>query len=334
MLTALWGLESDEPLAAVQEALQDLAGKVLLLDQRRVSEIDFRIEDERNLIGYVRCGDRRVSLEEVSGWYIRPYDTRRVRSVERAGPGSPEWKHALELEHALLGWLEITEAFVVNRPSAMLANGCKPYQLQMVRRAGFAVPETLVTTDPAEVIAFWERHGNVIYKSISGVRSRVTRLGASDRGRLSDVVHCPTQFQAYVPGQDYRAHVVGEDVFGCEVRSEADDYRYATDGVPQIWATRLPREVEERAVAMTKEMGLQVAGIDLRQTPDGHWYCFEVNPSPGFTFYEQFTGQGLASAIARLLICAGVKERDGRPIFLGGEYGTHTERGSCLARQG
>jgi hypothetical protein len=302
MLTLLWGLESDEPLAAVHEALLEIGGKVLLLDQRRVLETEFVMKDEPTLSGFICCGARTVALEQLTACYIRPYDTRRVPAVERAGPRSQEWKHALILEDALLGWLEITPARVVNRPSAMLPNGCKPYQSQMVARAGFAIPETLVTTDPGEVMALLERHQTVIYKSVSGVRSHIKKLDASDRQRLGDVVHCPTQFQQYIAGRDYRAHVVGEDVFTCEIRSEADDYRCCERGAaPQICAARLPREVEERAISMTKMMDLAIAGIDLRLTPQGEWYCFEVNPSPGFTFYEQFSGQGMARAIARLL---------------------------------
>jgi hypothetical protein len=58
----------------------------------------------------------------------------------------------------------------------------------------------------------------------------------------------------------------------------------------------------ERCRAMVREMGLLVAGIDLRRSPDGAWYCFEVNPSPGFTFFEAGTGQPIADMIARLLI--------------------------------
>ena len=303
MLTMLWGLESDGPLAAVCEALHDVGAPALLLDQRRVTETEFCVQDEASLTGYVRYGDRRVALEEITGWYVRPYDTRRVAAVERAGPGSTLWQHSLRLEDALLGWLETTSARVVNRPSAMQPNGCKPYQLQLVARAGFAIPETLVTTDPEEVRAFWGRHGEVIYKSISGVRSQVTRLGPGDRERLQDVVHCPTQFQEYIAGRDYRAHVVGDAVFACEVRSNTDDYRYGSPGGElRIWAARLPPEIEARAIAMTKAMGLEVSGIDLRRTPQGQWYCFEVNPSPGFTFYEQFAGQDLARVIASHLI--------------------------------
>jgi D-alanine-D-alanine ligase-like ATP-grasp enzyme len=46
---------------------------------------------------------------------------------------------------------------------------------------------------------------------------------------------------------------------------------------------------------------LAVAGIDLRRTSGGRFYCFEANPSPGFSFYEEMTGQPVGEAIARLL---------------------------------
>jgi glutathione synthase/RimK-type ligase-like ATP-grasp enzyme len=66
----------------------------------------------------------------------------------------------------------------------------------------------------------------------------------------------------------------------------------------------LPPEVEARCRDLSKRLRLPVAGIDLRRTPDGEWYCFEVNPSPGFTYYESKTGQPIAAAIAGLLAAA------------------------------
>ncbi len=66
-----------------------------------------------------------------------------------------------------------------------------------------------------------------------------------------------------------------------------------------------PFEIPDRLgtllVEVTSDMGLLLAGVDLRRTPDGGWCCFELNPSPGFTFYEDPTGQPIAAAIARLL---------------------------------
>ena len=47
--------------------------------------------------------------------------------------------------------------------------------------------------------------------------------------------------------------------------------------------------------------GLALAGIDLRRGRDGETYCFEVNPLPGFHFYERHSGQPISEAVAALL---------------------------------
>ena len=99
-------------------------------------------------------------------------------------------------------------------------------------------------------------------------------------------------------------HVVGDAVFASEVLSDVDDYRYARQqgGQCELRATPLPAAIEARAVATADALGLRVAGLDLRRTPEDEWYCFEVNPSPCFTYYEHHTGQPLTAAVASLLM--------------------------------
>jgi glutathione synthase/RimK-type ligase-like ATP-grasp enzyme len=127
------------------------------------------------------------------------------------------------------------------------------------------------------------------------------RLRSEHAERLANVTFCPTQFQRYVPGTDHRVHAVGNELFACEILSEADDYRYPEQHEVEIRACRLPQAVEDRCKLLAAVLELPVAGIDLRRTPEGDWYCFEVNPSPAFTYYEGVTNQPIGKAIARLL---------------------------------
>lgn len=301
MLVLLWGLSTEGTLAAVREELVGLGVPVAMVDQHRVLETGIRLRVGREVEGAVRTGDGWTDLAAVSAAYLRPYDSRRLPAVAREESGSPAWCHALAVDHAVASWSEVTPALVVNRPRAMAGNNSKPYQLEEIRKLGFDVPESLVTTDPDAAREFWEHHGDVIYKSVSATRSMVSRLRPEHAGRLADVSFCPTQFQRYVPGTDYRVHVVGTDLFACEVISEADDYRYPGRHGVEIQARRLPRDVEDRCRSLAAAARLPVAGIDLRRTPEGGWYCFEVNPSPAFTYYESMTGQPIGNAIARLL---------------------------------
>jgi len=298
----LWGLREDTPLAEVHDALERLGIPVGLVDQRMILQSEIRLSVEATTEGRVRVGDQSIDLGSVTAAYLRPYDSWRIGPVARAGQDSPECRHALSFDDTLWLWAELTPARVVNRASAMASNNSKPYQSVQIRSHGFEVPETLITTDPEAVREFWERHCDVVYKSVSGVRSIVSRLRSEDNGRLEDVAWCPTQFQQYIPGIDYRVHVVGDEVFCSKVESEADDYRYGSrqGATVSIERATLPEHWAERCRALAAAMDFFVAGIDLRLTPDGAWYCFEVNPSPAFTYYDRHD-QCIAQAVARLL---------------------------------
>jgi glutathione synthase/RimK-type ligase-like ATP-grasp enzyme len=197
-------------------------------------------------------------------------------------------------------------ALVVNRPAAGWTNLAKPYQLQAIARAGFAVPDTLVTTTPDAARDFVARHGRVVYKSISGLRSIIATLDARDgatEARLAGVRTGPVQLQQWIAGRDHRVHVVRDRWFATAIDCAAADYRYAArDGIPlAMTPATIPARLGARLVELTRAMDLVLSGIDLRRTADGEWFCFEVNPSPGFTFYADATGQPIADAIAAVL---------------------------------
>ena len=254
--------------------------------------------------GTLQLDDTSIALEAIDAVYVRPYDIRQVSAMREAGPSSMLWQHGLAVEDAMQAWVEIAPARILNRPSAMASNGSKPYQAALIQAAGFDVPDTLVTTDPAAVLAFRDRHGTIIYKSTSSVRSIVSRLDEEHLDRLADIANCPTQFQQYIAGTDLRVHVVGDRVFAAEIRSDADDYRYAgrTGQATEIWAGALEPTLRDQCRRLAAVLDLSVCGIDLRRTPDGRLYCFEVNPSPGFTYYNSGPGQKIAEAIADLLV--------------------------------
>jgi glutathione synthase/RimK-type ligase-like ATP-grasp enzyme len=160
-----------------------------------------------------------------------------------------------------------------------------------------------VTNDPDEARKFCDEHGDVIYKSLSGMRSIVRRMDDEHLARLPLLATGPTQFQAFIPGENVRVHVVGERLFATRVHTGAVDYRYARqDGFElEMEAAGLPPEIEAACLRLSQRLGLLFAGIDLKETPEGDYYCFEVNPSPGFTFYEVNSGQAISTALSDLL---------------------------------
>lgn len=296
------GIPSEGPLSRVLRAAIQLGIDAAVFNQRRVHAATLSIGATECTSGLLRLEDRDVSLDEVRGVYTRLIASEDLpENQSDADPSVID--HSARTHGSLDDWFEVARCRVLNRTSAMASNASKPYQAQLIVRGGFRTPETLVTNDPEIVREFARRHERVIYKSISSVRSIVRELTRDASKRLDDIRRLPTQFQELIEGKDVRVHVVGDAVFATEVRTPALDYRYAhrdNFGLEMI-ATTLPADVEARCVAVSRLLGLPLCGIDLKRTPDGEYVCFEVNPSPAFSYYEDHTDQPIAAAIAAYL---------------------------------
>jgi glutathione synthase/RimK-type ligase-like ATP-grasp enzyme len=296
----LAGSLADGPVACVLAALQRAGVEPVLVDFRtplldgwlygRGSRVDATV---------VQSDGVEIGLADVHAVYARVLDHRRFAGYIAL---EPEARQGCDRAHeALAAFLELGGARVLNPAAAMASNRSKPYQIQLIRQLGFDVPATLVTNEPEAVREFLDRHRRVVFKSASAVRSIVRELDSAALARLSALRACPVQFQALVPGLDVRVHVVGRAVFATACASTVVDYRYAgSEG--SLVPYDLPGELAERCVQLAQSLGLPVAGVDLKLRPDGGWTCFEVNPSPGFSWFEHSTGQPISDAIARLML--------------------------------
>jgi RimK-like ATP-grasp domain len=303
------GIPSEPPLQEALDALHDLRADVLVLSQRQGTDTDiaFSVDPSGAVDGVLRAGRRHVALREITAVYARLMDHRHIPEYQRLHPDDPERDRWTALTDNLTNWLDVAPGRVVNRTRAMASNGSKPYQSQLISRHGLSAPETLVTNDPEEAREFYETHPRVVYKSASGARSIVQTMVRADLERLGSLRACPVQFQTWVPGTDVRVHVIGDEVFATAMSTTATDYRYATAQVDEpahLEAYKLDDEVAEQCLALTADFGLEFSGIDLKITPDGDVFCFEVNPSPAYTYFSGQTKQPIAQALARHLMAA------------------------------
>ncbi|WP_238536093.1 ATP-grasp domain-containing protein [Candidatus Nitrosopumilus salaria] len=275
----------------------------MFLNQEDVGKMRISFATDPELICIIRLPNKTIDLRSVTATYYRPYDWREFSQFSSSSSSDQNWQLAQINESILNIWTELTDSLVINKPSMMGNNNSKPLQSEIIKSIGFRTPETLITTNPNTVKSFHKKHKTVIYKSISGVRSIVSKLNTEKLSELNDVQWCPTQFQEYVKGIDYRIHVIGDSIFPCKILSHADDYRYSskTGRTTRLVKSTIPLDVQQKCIKLTKKLGLLISGIDLRQNPNGDWYCFEVNPTPGYTFYQEQTGQPIGQKIADLL---------------------------------
>jgi glutathione synthase/RimK-type ligase-like ATP-grasp enzyme len=300
----LCGIPSESPLSMVATALEESGDEFRIFNQRKVADcrLDWEIAGGQ-VDGALVMGEETFSLRDVTGFYMRLMDDRILPELKEEPEGSPARRHARAFHEAMFRWTELAPGRVVNRAEPQGSNGSKAYQAQLIARYGFSVPETLITNDPERVREFHDRHGQVIFKSISGVRSIVRQMDDDDLARLDLIRWCPVQFQAFVPGTNVRVHTIGGEAFATEIVSDVTDYRYARQegSSAELRAIELPARVVERCLMLADGLGLAFAGIDLKLTPDGEVYCFEVNPCPAYSYFEANTGQPIAKAVARYL---------------------------------
>jgi glutathione synthase/RimK-type ligase-like ATP-grasp enzyme len=303
----LAGIRSETPLAMVAEALAAQDSEFRILHQRDVAtyKLDWTVDDA-GLGGTLALGDELVDLDRVTGVYMRLMDDLRLPELAGLADDDPLKKHARGFHDAFYRWAEIAPARVVNRTEMQGSNGSKPYQAQLIAKTGFLVPPTLITSDREAVLEFRSRHGRIIYKSISGLRSIVRSFEDGDTDRLDRLEWCPVQFQSELEGHNIRVHVVGDEIFATAIDSTHVDYRYATldGGTSALRSTDLSPDIADRCFALARMLGLAFAGIDIFETKSGEYYCFEVNPQPAFSYFELHSGQPIAAAVASYLAAA------------------------------
>ena len=301
----LCGIPSESPMRMVEEAAMRLGLETHRLNQRDALTTALVVDGTGGRLGFRQHGpDGSRDLARASGIFVRLTDWRVLPEYRRAGATAARDRRRIEAWHALLGdWLETAPALVMNRTRPSNSNMSKPYQARLITQAGFRVPETIVTNEVRAVRAFRRRHRRVVFKSISAHRSIVTELTPEAERRLAHIRLLPTQFQELIEGDDVRVHVVEGRLFATRIRSAGIDYRYAEGegGGARYAPMVLPEAIAARCLELSRRLDLPLAGIDLKLTQDGDWVCFEVNPAPAFSSFEERTGQPIALAIARAL---------------------------------
>ncbi|TCL71929.1 hypothetical protein [Rhizobium sp. BK251] len=306
----IMGIPDEPPVAAAIAAAEECGIGHIVFDQREhlATGLALRLHPDAGWQGTLSPPSGTIDLQKISGVYVRLMDERFLPDVSGLAADAPERQRSARFHLLLHTWLNVAPIRVASRPRAMLSNMSKTYQAGIIRRCGFAIPETLVTNDPEAVLDFVAGCAaggdEVIYKSVSGTRSIVQTFGPEDRARLSRIRWCPTQFQRKVRGTDIRVHVVGSRTFATRIESEATDYRYArrqSGDDARLTPIDLSPGLEKACVTLSAALDLPFTGIDLRITPDGGAVCFEANPCPAYSYYQSRTGTPIADALVRWL---------------------------------
>lgn len=298
MVTLVCGVADEAPIAMLIKSLKKKKMDYLVIDQRTMAEaVKLRWQvTERGIAGKLRIGEDTIDIREIRSVYHRFVDPADMPG-DNTSPGLVSKTRSVL--HSLMDLLDVLPAKVINRRRPMMSNNSKPYQALLIRKAGFLTPETLITNNPNSLTEFASLHGSLIYKSISSVRSIVNTLDDKSSARLDSLQYLPTQFQRKINGHDVRVHVAGRRLFATQIITSATDYRYAgeDDTSVEFKPYTLNVKLRHKCLRLSRISQLPFAGIDLK-IDNGKVYCFEINPCPGYSYYQTATGQPISDALA------------------------------------
>jgi hypothetical protein len=308
----------DTSAAQVARRLRQRGRTAVYLDPAAYPETDrltVQLSSQGERITLARAGER-LDLSAVTAvWFRRPGEPsvgERWGSVAVRGFAREECR---TLIHNL--WLLLGDRPWVPGPFPALQRAeRKLHQLRTAREIGFEIPPTVVTNDPAELLAFHRRAGGPVVSKMLGCGlglhlPQVARYSQPVTPR--DLVHfqslraAPVIFQTAVPKQvEVRVTVVGERLFAAEIHSQAnrrtrcDWRRYSRRRTPHR-RHLLPPRIAQNCRELVARLGLCYGALDLVLTPEGHYVFLEINPGGQWAWIEELTDLPITEALCELL---------------------------------
>lgn len=210
---------------------------------------------------------------------------------------------------AIVRQLEMQGEYTVSRSLAITRARDKLRSMQLLAKAGVAIPKTVVSRNTADIDDLLEQLGGtpVIIKLARGTHGNGVVLAETRKAAksvlqafyLTNADGTNVLLQEYIEesaGTDIRAFVVGGRVVASMQRQSLDDdFRSNLHKGGLGTPVKLTPDERRMAVKAAKSMGLSIAGVDLMRSNRGP-LVLEVNASPGFGI-EKVTKRNVAIKI-------------------------------------
>ena len=180
----------------------------------------------------------------------------------------------------------------------------KLHQLLMAKESGLAIPDTLVSNNPADIRAFFrEHHGNIIYKPFhqAGWTSQVDQASyAASASRLTEdqlnddvsITSCPGIYQSYVSKKaELRITFFGDEYYAVRIHSQETidgktDWRANAQRDARLEVAVLEASLLDKCKAFVSRMNLLHGSLDIVEQSDGPEVFLEVNEMGQFLWLE------------------------------------------------
>lgn len=241
---------------------------------------------------------------------------------------------------AIIRHLERLGVYCVNSSLSIETVKDKLWAQQIMAQKNLPTPKTMLVKFPVNLDLVEKNLGfPVVVKTISGSQGSGVFLSRSRTEfiDLMQLIECTAKhaniiLQEFIQashGRDLRVFTVGGRAIACfERRAAADNFKANYSAGGSLHEAKMTPEVEWLATQCSKEMGLDVAGIDLLYDHD-HFKICEANSSPGFEGLEKVVDINIPREIFHYIrIRLGLFERNQVNEDYAGEARTNKEHDS------
>ncbi|MND52644.1 RimK-like ATP-grasp domain protein [compost metagenome] len=241
-----------------------------------------------------------------------------------------------EISSLISGLPSVLNKKWINHPYRERISSNKILQLEMARKCGWHIPNTIITNDALAVSRFKNAIGRVIFKPVSAVQSPFRRHNPIAQKKmnlrwpdmdfgieaddsliftqelteekiefLDSLKWSPAIFQERIDKvADIRVTVIGTTIFACRIDSQsrdetATDFRYMNIiGALPHELIELNGRMKEQILEFMKNLGLTFGCLDFLENKNGEYIFLEINPSGQWLWIEQLTGAPISKALA------------------------------------
>lgn len=210
---------------------------------------------------------------------------------------------------AIVRHFEGMGTYVSNGSLGILQSRDKFRSLQLLSQARLRVPSTVLTVNARGMKPMVQAFTNLpsvvkLNRGTQGVGVMLLHSHASLSSVLDtfETLEEPVLVQEFLKvqvGTDYRVFVIGGRVIGSMRRTAPKgDFRSNIHRGGKGTKVSLPASYRRLAIRAADKLGLDIAGVDLMDGPDGPT-VLEVNSSPGFEGFEKASGINVGALIMK-----------------------------------
>ncbi|CAK8712283.1 hypothetical protein GMJAKD_01535 [Candidatus Electrothrix aarhusensis] len=278
-----------------------------------VGEIEVTFDFEHDAVYlYEKRKELKIDLNDIDSVYFRRAKLPELHSLSDVSEAEKNYlkKESFYLLQGIYDFLSVK--YWLNDYWAIRKAENKIFQLQLARKIGFKVPDSLITNCIDSAEKFIKEKECIIKPiktgAIDGSSKNIFTSILSPRAELDRIQFFPSFFQQHIKKKaDIRVTIVGDQFFSAQINSQDRedtevDWRAGNSMRLEYNHIELPGNIINKCKEFMQCLGLNYGALDFILEPSGSFTFLEINPNGQWGWIENRLNLQISDAIIDLLL--------------------------------